>query len=84
MAGTYGLSKENFRTSVQIGWDLITEMRRPELQIGATECASCKLQMEQGTTTPTLHPLKLMALALGLTPEIGKQLKKSTRKLVTS
>jgi len=84
MAGTYGLSSDHFRTSVQIGWDLITDMRRPELRIGATECSSCKIQMEQGTSTPTLHPLKLMALALGLMPEIGKHIQKSTRKLVTS
>jgi len=84
MAGTYGLSSESFRSSVQIGWDLITEMRLPELQIGTTECSSCKMQMEQGTTTPTLHPLKLLAFAQGLMPEIGNQLQQSTRKLVTS
>ena len=28
------------------------------------------MQMEQGTTKPTIHPLKLLALAYGLMPEI--------------
>jgi hypothetical protein len=28
--------------------------------------------MEQGTSKPTLHPLKLLALAYGLLPEIGR------------
>ena len=29
------------------------------------------MQMEQGTTKPTLHPIKLLALSYGLMPEIG-------------
>jgi Fe-S oxidoreductase len=61
MAGTWGLSAENFRTSLRIGWPLITAMREEWLSCGTTECSSCKLQMEQGTATPTLHPLKLLA-----------------------
>ena len=61
MAGTYGLSRANFRRSVRIGWPLISHMRNNTLDAGVTECSSCKFQMEQGTSTPTLHPLKLLA-----------------------
>ena len=32
------------------------------------------MQMEQGTTKPTIHPLKMLALAYGLMPEIEKLL----------
>ena len=60
-SGAYGLTEENFRTSIRLGWGLISRMRAGDLDIGTTECSSCKLQMEQGTTTPTVHPLKLMA-----------------------
>ncbi len=74
MAGTFGIKKANYRTSLRAGWDLISHMRQPGFQAGATECSACKIQMEQGTTKPTLHPLKLLALAYGLMPELAVQL----------
>lgn len=84
MAGAFGLTKQNFATSLRLGWELIEHMRGDGLAAGTTECGSCKIQMEQGTATPTLHPLKLMALAYGLMPEIAAKLKPSTRKLVVT
>lgn len=84
MAGAYGLTKENFRESIRIGWGLISRMRAGDLSAGVTECSSCKMQMEQGTSTPTLHPLKLIALAYGLMPEIRDRLKPSRKKLLVT
>ncbi len=49
-------------------------MRSPKIQAGVTECSSCKLQMEQGTDKPTLHPIKAMALAYDLMPEVANLL----------
>jgi heterodisulfide reductase subunit B len=63
------LRRENFRASLRAGWGLISSLRAPNLDAGATECSTCKMQMEQGTTKPTIHPLKLLALAYGLMPE---------------
>lgn len=74
MAGTFGLTKQHFETSMQIGINLIDRMREPDLIAGATECSGCKLQMEQGTKTPTLHPIKILAAAYGLLPEVYEQL----------
>jgi FAD/FMN-containing dehydrogenase/Fe-S oxidoreductase len=71
MAGTFGLKATNYRTSLRVGWPLITRLRDPNLQAGTTECSACKMQMEQGTTKPTIHPIKLFAYAYGLIPEIG-------------
>lgn len=68
MAGTFGLKRENYRASLRAGWGLIRAMRDPAIQYGTTECSACKIQMEQGTTKPTLHPLKILALAYGLLP----------------
>jgi FAD/FMN-containing dehydrogenase/Fe-S oxidoreductase len=70
MAGTFGLKRENYRASLRAGWGLISAMRDPRVQFGTTECSACKIQMEQGTTKPTLHPLKILALAYGVMPEI--------------
>jgi FAD/FMN-containing dehydrogenase/Fe-S oxidoreductase len=72
MAGLWGLRHENYRTSLRAGWNLISRLRDPALQVGTTECSACKIQMEQGTTKPTIHPLKLLALSYGLMPEVAR------------
>ena len=68
MAGTYGLKSENYISSLRMGLGLINEMRDAQVQIGATECSACKLQMQQGTMKPTFHPLRLLAASYGLAP----------------
>jgi Fe-S oxidoreductase len=70
MAGTYGLKRQNYRTSLRVGWGLIGSMKETYAQVGSTECSSCKLQMEQGVDKPTIHPIALMAYAYGRLPEI--------------
>ena len=84
MAGTFGLKRENYRSSLRAGWGLISAVRQPSLQLGTTECSSCKIQMEQGTNKPTIHPLKLMALAYGLMPEIAQLLGARGEELVVT
>ena len=70
MAGTYGIRRETYRTSLRVGWGLISKMQETTAQIGSTECSTCKLQMEQGIDKPTVHPLALMAFAYGKLPEV--------------
>ena len=84
LAGTFGLTKEHFQESLDIGAALIERMRADDHQLGLTECSSCRLQMEQRSPTPTLHPLKILALAYGLMPEIHRRLKPNTRKRLTT
>jgi Fe-S oxidoreductase len=84
MAGTFGLKQENYRSSLRAGWGLISAMRRPAVQVGATECSACKIQMEQGTTKPTIHPIKLLALAYGLMPEIASLLTVRSKELTVT
>ncbi len=80
----FGLKRENFRNSVRAGWGLISSLRNSDIQAGATECSSCKMQMEQGTTKPTLHPLKLLAHAYGLMPEVAGLLTARGEELVVT
>ncbi|HEV7281894.1 MAG TPA: anaerobic glycerol-3-phosphate dehydrogenase subunit C [Pirellulaceae bacterium] len=72
MAGTFGLRRKNFRTSLRIGRDLISAMRSTELEAGSTECSACKMQMEQGVSKPTIHPVKILAYAYGLAPDVER------------
>lgn len=66
MAGSFGLSRHTFNESLEIGSALIERMQQPDLMLGTSECSGCRVQMEQGTTTPSVHPLKLLAAAYGL------------------
>lgn len=84
MAGVWGLKRENFRTSVRIGYDLMVALREKSLLAGATECSACKMQMEQGTPKPTIHPVKLIAGAYGLLPSVFSLLTRENQQLVVS
>ena len=84
MAGTYGLKQENYRNSLRVGWPLISAIRDPMIEVGATECSACKIQMEQGTTKPTVHPLKILAYAYGLMPEVKQVFATQTDELVVT
>ena len=65
MAGTFGLAKDNYRASLRAGLGLVSAMRGT-VSGGATECSACRIQMEQGTTKPVVHPVKILARAYGL------------------
>jgi anaerobic glycerol-3-phosphate dehydrogenase C subunit len=84
MAGTYGLKRKNYLRSMRIGFSLINAMRSPEIVAGSTECSTCKIQMEQGTSKPTMHPLKILALAYGLMPELKDLLNRRSGERIVS
>jgi Fe-S oxidoreductase len=84
MAGTYGMKRRNYLRSLRMGFALINAMRSPDIIAGATECSTCKIQMEQGTTKPTVHPIKILALAYGLMPESENLFNRRSGELVVS
>ncbi len=84
MCGTFGLKRRNYIRSLRTGLPLINAMRSPAFNAGATECSTCKIQMEQGTRKPTVHPLKILALAYGLMPQLGDLFQRRNEDLVVS
>ncbi len=84
MAGTFGLKRENYRSSLRAGWGVISALREPGIQAGVTECSACKIQMEQGTSKPTCHPLKVLALSYDLMPELATLLATRSEELVVT
>ncbi len=68
MAGTFGLARRNFRASLRAGGPLRARLREGDINLGATECGACRMQMEQAAPKWTLHPIELVALAMGLAP----------------
>jgi FAD/FMN-containing dehydrogenase/Fe-S oxidoreductase len=75
MAGAFGLTALNYEKSLAMGAGLIAEMQQPAFQAGLTECSSCRMQMDQPASAPIVHPLKVLALAYGLMPEIAQRLR---------
>jgi len=72
MAGLWGINRENYRASLRAGRELISAVRDGSFQIGMTECSTCKMQMDQSGRKPIIHPLKLLAHAYGLMPEVAQ------------
>ncbi len=75
MGGTAGLARDRFRSSLRAGRGLIRRVRDDDIDIGATECAACRIQMEQGSVKRTLHPVKLLSMAYGLDPLLRQHFK---------
>ncbi|HQX53445.1 MAG TPA: oxidase, partial [Planctomycetaceae bacterium] len=84
MAGTFGIAAANFEKSIAIGAELIREMQTIDVIAGVTDCSSCRMQMEQAATIPTIHPIKLLALSYGLMPRLAERLKAKPGGLVMS
>lgn len=84
IAGMWGINRKNYRASLRAGLELMSTVRDGDFQIGTTECSTCKMQMEQGTTRPTVHPIKLLALAYGLMPEVGDLVRSTGTPLVVT
>jgi glycerol-3-phosphate dehydrogenase subunit C len=66
LAGTYGFQRKNYNLSVAAGSRLSKALRDERLQAGATECATCKMQMEAMSGKSVWHPLVLLAASYGL------------------
>lgn len=77
MAGTFGLRSEHFRTSLRAGRNLLRRLRDDDIEIGSTECSACRMQMEQGSTKHTVHPIKLLSLGYGLNPALRQRLREA-------
>lgn len=84
MAGAFGLTSQHFETSMKIGEPLFEHIQERDYQLGVSQCSSCRMQIEQGTTIAAMHPVKLLALAYGLMPEIRSRLEPSRNPLLTT
>ena len=63
LGGTFGLNKDNFDLSMEIGKSLFREIKDSEVDRIATSCGACALQIFQGTLRRPIHPVSLLAMA---------------------
>ena len=71
IAGTFGMKTCHFDQSMRMGRPLFDSIGRTGVGIVATGCGTCKIQIEQGTGLPVVHPLKLVRDALSALPAAG-------------
>ena len=64
IAGTYGMKACHFDRSMAIGGPLFESIARTGAPVVATGCGTCKMQIEQGSGRPVVHPMRLLRDAL--------------------
>jgi len=65
MGGTWGLrSRERGAISAEIGAPLFKEIHENEIQLVATDCFGCQLQIARFTGCSVIHPARVLAQAL--------------------
>jgi len=64
IAGTYGFKKENYETSQKIGEKLFNHIREAGVYHIATDCETCKWQIEMSIHLTVMNPISILADAL--------------------
>lgn len=64
IAGTYGFKKENYDYSQAIGDSLFQQIRHEAPDVVATDCETCKWQIEMSTGFRVENPISIIAQAL--------------------
>ncbi len=66
IAGTYGFKRENYDYSQAIGEKLFRQIKAQKPHLVATDCETCKWQIEMSTGFKVEHPISILARALDL------------------
>ncbi len=64
ISGTYGFKKENYERSQAIGSALFKSIEEARVEAVATDCETCKWQIEMSTGLPVENPISVLADAL--------------------
>ena len=64
ISGTYGFKKENYERSQAIGKGLFDQIDEVNPDCVATDCETCKWQVEMSTGVPVMNPISIIAEAL--------------------
>jgi Fe-S oxidoreductase len=61
MAGSWGMAARNYDLSRAIGSDLIGKLDSSSSTFAATDCPTCRMQMEEFSRKPVRHPVEILA-----------------------
>ncbi|HET7010282.1 MAG TPA: anaerobic glycerol-3-phosphate dehydrogenase subunit C [Anaerolineales bacterium] len=71
VAGTYGLKKERYGVAREVGRTLFAQSRREEVEAIVTDSETCRWWTEGHTGIRSVHPLVILAAALGVPTSIA-------------
>jgi len=63
LGGTFGMKKDNFDLSMEIGKRLFREIEDSKADRIVTSCVACAMQIFQGTLRRAIHPVSMLAMA---------------------
>ena len=66
ISGTYGFKKENYERSQAIGSKLFANIDAANPDFVATDCETCKWQIEMSTGVKVLNPISILAEAIDI------------------
>jgi glycerol-3-phosphate dehydrogenase subunit C len=66
VAGTYGLKSEYYDVASRVGRSLFDQARAEKVDRVVTDSETCRWWIEAHTDVPAVHPVELLAAALGL------------------
>lgn len=66
MAGTFGLRREGYDLSMRIGERLFSFVGEDRFDAAASECSTCRMQIEHGAGKRAVHPVEILAEAYGV------------------
>lgn len=64
IAGTYGFKKEFYETSQGVGQQLFNQIESSDVDFVATDCETCKWQIEMSTSKKVKNPISILAEAI--------------------
>jgi glycerol-3-phosphate dehydrogenase subunit C len=60
MGGSYGMKKQNFDRSQEIGQKVWNEVKAAKVDAVVTDCGGCGLQVQAGTGARIMHPMMVL------------------------
>lgn len=64
IAGTYGFKKETYETAQGVGQPLFEQIEDTNVDFIATDCETCKWQIEMSTSSKVKNPISILAEAI--------------------
>lgn len=64
ISGSYGFKKEKYEIAQEIGSELFKVVRDSGADFAASECGTCRVQVQHGSGKKTLHPVSILRARL--------------------
>ncbi|MBN1665756.1 MAG: anaerobic glycerol-3-phosphate dehydrogenase subunit C, partial [Anaerolineales bacterium] len=69
IAGTYGYKKEKYKIAMDVGQPLFDFIQSVQAPLAICDSETCRWQITHGTGLPAIHPVELLAYAMGAKAE---------------